>query len=126
VDIEAISSEAMPKALGPYSHVVRAGDLLFVAGQPGIDPTTGSVPAGGFEAEARTAFENVRRVLRAAGVDMDRVVKTTVFLASASDFPAMNALYEEFFPSSPPARSTPIVSLPRGLLLSIEAVAARR
>jgi 2-iminobutanoate/2-iminopropanoate deaminase len=124
VDIEAIENERMPAALGPYSHAVRAGDLLFVAGQPGIDPELGALVDGPFEAEARAAFMNLRRVLQAAGLDLDRVVKTTVFLASADAFPAMNALYSEFFPSSPPVRSTPIVALPRGLRISIEAIAA--
>jgi 2-iminobutanoate/2-iminopropanoate deaminase len=124
MDITAIDNDRMPPALGPYSHAVRAGDLLFVAGQPGIDPERGSVPDGDFETEARMAFENLRRVLEAAGSGLDRVVKTTVFLASADAFPTMNALYAEFFPSSPPVRATPIVALPRGLRISIEAVAA--
>jgi 2-iminobutanoate/2-iminopropanoate deaminase len=124
MDVTAIENEQMPRALGPYSHAVRAGDLLFVAGQPGIDPDQGEVPDGGFEAEARMAFLNLQRVLRAAGLELDRVVKTTVFLASAEAFPAMNALYGEFFPAAPPVRSTPIVALPRGLRISIEAIAA--
>ena len=125
MDIEAIDNERMPKALGPYSHVVRVGDLYFVSGQPGLDPDTGDVPPGAFEAEARMAFENLRRVLEAAGLGLDRVVKTTMYLTSAEDFPAMNALFAEFFPTNAPTRATPIVSLPRSLRISIEAVAAR-
>jgi len=125
MEIEAVANERMPRPLGPYSQVVRAGDLLFVAGQPGIDPGTGSVPDGSFEAEARIAFENLGRVLGAAGSGLGRVVKTTVFLAAADDFAVMNGLYAEFFPDSPPVRSTPIVGLPRGLRISIEAIAAR-
>jgi 2-iminobutanoate/2-iminopropanoate deaminase len=125
VEIEAIHNERMPRALGPYSHAVRAGDLYFVSGQAGIDPETGQVPAGGFEVEARMAFENVRRVLEAAGVGLERVVKTTVYLTSAEDFPAMNTLFAEFFPTFAPARATPIVGLPRNLRISVEAVAAR-
>jgi 2-iminobutanoate/2-iminopropanoate deaminase len=125
MEIEAVANERMPRALGPYSQVVRAGDLLFVSGQPGIDPGSGSVPEGGFDAEARMAFENLGRALDAAGSSLGRVVKTTVFLASADDFPAMNTLYAEFFPDSPPVRSTPIVGLPRGLRISIDAIAAR-
>ena len=124
MDIEPIQNDHMPKALGPYSQVIRAGDLYFIAGQPGIDATTGQVPAGGFEVEARMAFGNLGRVLEAAGLDLGRIVKTTVFLTSAEDFGAMNALYGEFFPVSKPARSTPIVSLPRNLRISIEAIAA--
>jgi 2-iminobutanoate/2-iminopropanoate deaminase len=124
MEITAILNDAMPRAIGPYSHAVRAGDLLFVAGQTGIDPETGNVPDGGFDAEARMAFANLGRVLRAAGVDFDRVVKTTVFLTSADDFAAMNGLFAEFFPASPPTRATPIVALPRGLRISVEAIAA--
>jgi 2-iminobutanoate/2-iminopropanoate deaminase len=124
MDVHAVHNDQMPPQLGPYSHAVRAGDLLFVSGQPGIDPDTGEVPAGGFEAEARQAFANLRRVLEAAGASLDRVVKTTVFLVSAEDFPALNALFGEFFPTAPPTRATPIVGLPRQLRISIEAVAA--
>jgi 2-iminobutanoate/2-iminopropanoate deaminase len=115
-----VESPDMPKVLGPYSQAVRAGEFLFVSGQSGIDPATGSVPDGGFEAEARQAFQNLRTVVEAAGANLERVVKTTVFLGSADDFPAMNELFAEFFPSAPPARATPIVALPRKLRISIE------
>jgi 2-iminobutanoate/2-iminopropanoate deaminase len=118
-----VDAPGMPKALGPYSPAVRAGDFLFVAGQPGLDPATGSVPVGGFEAEARQAFVNLRTVLEAAGASLERVVKTTVFLGRAEDFASMNQLFAEFFPAAPPVRSTPIVALPRGLRISIDAVA---
>ena len=118
-----VASPDMPKQLGPYSHAVRAGEFLFIAGQAGLDPSTGSVPAGGFETEARQAFINLRTVVEAAGASLERVVKTTVFLSSAEDFPAMNQLFAEFFPAAPPVRSTPIVALPRGLRISIEAIA---
>jgi 2-iminobutanoate/2-iminopropanoate deaminase len=116
-----VASPDMPKLIGPYSQAVRAGEFLFVSGQPGIDPSTGAVPAGGFEAEARQAFVNLRTVVEAAGASLERVVRTTVFLANAEDFPAMNQLFAEFFPAAPPARATPIVGLPRGLRISIEA-----
>ena len=116
-----IQSPDMPVAIGPYSHAVRAGDFVFVSGQPGIDPATGSVPPGGFDAEARQAFANLRTVVEAAGASMERVVRTTVFLANADDFPAMNQLFAEFFAVAPPARATPIVSLPRSLRISIDA-----
>jgi len=125
MDVEAVHSDQMPPALGPYSHVVRAGELLFVSGQPGIDPGTGEVPPGGFEAEARQAFANLSTVLEASGASLGRVVKTTVFLVSAEDFAALNTVYGEVFPSAPPARATPIVGLPRNLRISVEAVAAR-
>jgi 2-iminobutanoate/2-iminopropanoate deaminase len=114
----------MPKALGPYSHAVRLGDLLFVAGQAGLNPATGVVAGDTFEAEARQAFQNLATVLDAAGSSLQHVAKTTVFLTDAANFPKMNELYAEFFPTNPPVRSTPIVQLPRGLLISIECIAA--
>jgi 2-iminobutanoate/2-iminopropanoate deaminase len=113
----------MPRVVGPYSPAVRAGEFLFIAGQPGLDPATGAVPDGGFEAEARQAFVNVRTVVEAAGSSLGRIAKTTVFLGSADDFPMLNQLFAEFFPVAPPVRSTPIVGLPRGLRISIDAVA---
>jgi 2-iminobutanoate/2-iminopropanoate deaminase len=118
-----ITGPDMPRTLGPYSQVVRAGDLLFVAGQPGLDPTTGELAGDGFEAQARQAFENLSMVLLAAGSDLRHVVKTTIFLADATAFGTLNQLYAEYFPQNPPARSVPIVQLPRGLLISIECVA---
>lgn len=116
-----ILASDMPVAIGPYSQAVRAGDFAFVSGQPGIDPSTGAVPPGGFDVEARQAFVNLRTVVEAAGATMDRVVRTTVFLANADDFPAMNRLFAEFFAAAQPARATPIVGLPRGLRISIDA-----
>ena len=116
-----ISSPDMPLVIGPYSAAVRAGEFVFISGQPGIDPSTGAVPPAGFPAEARQAFMNLRSVVAAAGASMDRVVRTTVFLANEDDFATMNALFAEFFPSAPPARATPIVRLPRGLRISIDA-----
>ena len=121
---EAINNPNMPKALGPYSHAVRVGDLLFVAGQAGLNPATGVVAGDTFEAEARQAFQNLATVLDAAGSSLQHVAKTTVFLTDAANFPKMNELYAEFFPTNPPVRSTPIVQLPRGLLISIECIAA--
>lgn len=118
---EVITSPDMPPPLGPYSHVVRAGDLLFVAGQPGIDEH-GDAPAE-FAPQARLAFQRLATILAAAGSGMEHVVKTTVFLSDASNVVAMNDLCREFFPEAPPVRSTAIVALPRGLLISIDAVA---
>jgi 2-iminobutanoate/2-iminopropanoate deaminase len=121
---QPIVSDAMPPALGPYSQAVRLGDLLFVSGQAGIDATTGAAAAGGFGGEARQAFANLARVLDAAGSGLDRVAKVTCFLARADDFAALNEIFAECFPTNPPTRSAPVVSLPRGLLISVEAIAA--
>jgi 2-iminobutanoate/2-iminopropanoate deaminase len=119
-----IASEHMPQALGPYSQAVGAsGELVFVSGQAGID-AQGGVPAT-FEEQARNAFENLARILAAGSLTMANVVKTTIYLADASQFSVLNSLFAEYFPTSPPTRAVPIVQLPKGLLISIEAVAVR-
>ena len=129
MDHRVIRDPSMPPPIGHYSQAVRVGDLLFVAGQPGVeldatnDPPTPRAVPGGFEAEARRAFANLEAVLRAAGSGLEHVVKTTTFITSVDDAAASNRIYAEFFPTDPPARSTPIVQLPRGLLFSIEAIA---
>lgn len=120
-----IENEKMPAALGPYSHAVAAtGELVFISGQAGMDAATGEVPDQ-FEEQARNAFENLSRVISAADLQMSDVVKTTIYLADASQFDILNALFGEYFPASAPTRATPIVQLPKGLLVSIEAVAVR-
>jgi 2-iminobutanoate/2-iminopropanoate deaminase len=119
---EVIDSPRVPR-LGPYSQAVRVGNLVYTAGQPGIDPATGSVAGDTFEAQARQAFANLAAVLEDSGSDLTRVIKVTCYLPDAAVFPALNALFAEFFPSAPPVRSAPIVQLPRGLLFSIDAIA---
>ena len=119
---EVIASSRVPR-LGPYSQVVRVGDLVFTAGQGGIDPVTGQLAGATFEAQARQALANLRAVLEDAGSGLERVVKVTCFIADAAAFGILNTLFEEFFPGSPPVRSVPVVNLPRGLLFSIEAIA---
>jgi 2-iminobutanoate/2-iminopropanoate deaminase len=117
-----VQSPRVPQR-GPYSQAVRVGELIFVAGQGGLDPATGRVVGPRFEDQARQAFENLRALLEDAGSGLDRVVKTTCFLTGPEAFESLNALYAEYFPVAPPARSAPVVHLPRGLLFSIEAVA---
>ncbi|HEY6290487.1 MAG TPA: Rid family detoxifying hydrolase [Terriglobia bacterium] len=112
------------KAIGPYSQAVRTGGLLFVSGQPGVDPSNGEVVGPGFEAQARQAFRNLEAVLRAGGSQLNLVVNTTVLVADVSSFPELNRLFAEFFPKEPPARMTMQVPLPKGLLISIGCVAA--
>jgi 2-iminobutanoate/2-iminopropanoate deaminase len=102
------------------------GDLVFTAGQPGIVPQTGNVAGTDFESQARQAFANLRAVLEDAGSGMDQVVRVTCFVAQADAFQKLNDLFSEYFPSSPPVRSTPVVALPRGLLFSIDAIAVVR
>ena len=119
---EIVESSRVPR-LGPYSQAVRVGSLVFTAGQPGIDPATGKVAGETFEAQARQAFANLAAVLEDAGSRLARVAKVTCFITDASAFPVLNTLFGELFPEAPPARSVPIVQLPKGLLFSIEAIA---
>jgi 2-iminobutanoate/2-iminopropanoate deaminase len=121
---EVITTEEAPKALGPYSAGIRVGNMVYTAGQVGIDPLVGEIVAGGIEAETRQALRNVQAVLKAAGSSLDRVVKTTVFLQDMNEFSKMNAVYAEFFKEKPPARSTiQVGALPKGAAVEIEAVA---
>jgi 2-iminobutanoate/2-iminopropanoate deaminase len=103
---------------------VRVGDLVYTAGQPGIDPATGTVAGESFEAQARQAFINLGAVLEDAGSSLARIVKVTCFVADPDGFATLNALFAEFFPVAPPVRSSPLVQLPRGLLFSVDAIAA--
>ena len=109
--------------IGPYSQAVRAAGLLFVSGQPGVDPSTGEAAGPSFDVQARQAFKNLDTVLRAGGSRLDLVVNTTVLVADISNFAELNRLFAEFFPDSPPARMTMQVPLPKGLLISIGCVA---
>ena len=119
----AVSSEQAPEALGPYSQAIVAGGLIFCSGMAGIDPATGVI-ADGIEAQTEQALVNLAAVLRAAGSSMDDVVKTTIFYADVDDFARLNDVYSRHMPDPPPARSAPAnVRLPRGLLVSIEAIA---
>src|SRR5512143_2386035 len=106
MDRKVIKSEKAPKALGPYSVAIRSGELVFCSGQLGLDPATGELIPGEIEAETRQSLTNWSHVLEAAGSGLDAAVKTTVFLRDIEDFPKMNAVYGEFFPENPPARST--------------------
>jgi 2-iminobutanoate/2-iminopropanoate deaminase len=119
----AVSSEQAPDALGPYSQAIVAGGMVFCSGMTGIDPATGAVPEG-IEAQTEQALLNLAAVLGAAGSSMDDVVKTTIFYADVEDFARLNEVYARHMPDPPPARSAPAnVRLPRGLLVSIEAIA---
>lgn len=120
---QVIDHPDMPDPYGAYSTVVRAGDFIFVSGQAGIVPETGTKAGEDFEAQARQAFKNLKTCLECSNSAMDHVVKVITWLADPNERAALNELFAEFFPEEPPARSTPIVDLPMGLLLSIEATA---
>lgn len=110
----------------PFSQVVEANGLVFLAGQVGNVPGTGSAVPGGIEAETRQMLENVGRLLRAAGLDYGDVVKCTVYLRDFSEFGAMNAVYREFFPTEPPTRATVgVTALAEDFRVEIEVLAAR-
>ena len=121
-----VSTADAPKAVGPYSQAVWAGDLLFCAGQIPLDPATGALVAGGIAEQTTRVLQNVQAVLRSQGLDLGHVVKTTVFLSDMTQFAAMNEVYTKFFVHEPPARSTvQVARLPKDALIEIEAVACR-
>lgn len=121
---DAIHTDAAPAAAGPYSQAIRAGDLVFTAGQLGLDPATGEFAGPDVAAQAERALRNLEAILQAAGSGMDRLVKVTVFLADIGDWPAVNEVYARFVPEPYPARSAFAVrDLPRGARVEIEAVA---
>jgi 2-iminobutanoate/2-iminopropanoate deaminase len=119
-----IHTDSAPQAIGPYSQAVRTEHMVYTAGQIGLDPATMEIVSGGVEAETRQVLNNLKQVLEAANSGLNYVVKTTVFLRDMADFPKMNAVYAEFFPENPPARSTVAAAgLPKGVAVEIEAIA---
>jgi 2-iminobutanoate/2-iminopropanoate deaminase len=121
---ENIQTEQAPAAIGPYVQAVRVGDLIYTAGQGGLDPATGELVEGGVEAQAEQTMKNLAAVLEAAGSSFDQVVKTTIFLRYIKNFAAVNEVYASFFGNQFPARSTvAVAALPMGALVEIEMVA---
>ena len=119
----AISTAEAASAVGPYSQAIVAGGFVFCSGTAGIDPATGEVREG-IRAQTEQALANLAAILEAAGTSMDALVKTTIFYANVDDFATINEIYSARMPDPPPARSAPAnIELPRGLLLSIEAIA---
>ncbi len=119
-----VSAEKAPKAIGPYSQAIRTENLVFTAGQVGLDPGTMEMVEGGIEAQTRQVLTNLRYVLESADSGLKFVVKTTVFLQDMNDFGNMNSVYAEFFPENAPARSTvQVAALPKNALVEIECVA---
>lgn len=122
--MKVIHADAAPQAIGPYSHAIEAGNLLFCSGQTPIDPATSQLVKGHIEEQTRQALANVAAVLKARGLTLQHVVKSTVFLKNFGDFQRMNAVYSEVFAGHKPARSTVEVSrLPMDCLVEIEVVA---
>jgi len=122
----AVETPGAPRALGPYSQAVVAGETIFCAGQVGLDPATGKLVPGGIAAETARTLENLAAVLGAAGLSLADVVKTTVFLADLGEFGAMNEVYGRHFTPPYPARATvQVAALPAGARVEIEAIAVR-
>nr|WP_137330189.1 RidA family protein [Anaerostipes rhamnosivorans] len=120
---ETINADKAPAAVGPYCHAVKTGNLVFTSGQLGLDPKEGTLPEG-VEAQADQALTNLNEVLKASGLSLDHVIKTTVFLNDINDFAAINAIYEKRFGDNKPARScVEAGALPKGALFEIEAIA---
>ena len=122
-----IATDGAPAAIGPYAQGVRVGNLIFTAGQGGLDPATGQVVPGGVKEQTERTIQNLKAVLEAGGSSLGQVVKATVFLKDLNDFAAMNAVYASFFANDSgilPARTTvEVARLPRDLLVEIEVVA---
>jgi 2-iminobutanoate/2-iminopropanoate deaminase len=121
----AVSSPDAPKAIGPYSQAVRAGQLLFVSGQVPLDPSTGQLVNGDIATQTRRVFDNLGAVLKAGGRSFTDVVRTTVFLADMNDFAAMNEVYGQYFSEPYPARATvQVARLPKDARVEIDVIAS--
>lgn len=122
---QAVSTEAAPLAIGPYSQAIRAGSLLFISGQVPIDPATGALVEGDIAAQTRRVLLNLEAILQAAGLSFTDVVRTTVFLTDINDFAAMNEIYAAAFTAPAPARATvQVARLPKDAGVEIDAIAS--
>ena len=121
---KVISTDTAPKAVGPYSQAIEAGNFLFVSGQLPLHPQSGEIVGNDITAQTRQSIENIKAILAAAGVSLADVVKTTVFLQNMGDFVRMNEVYQQYFGDSAPARSTvEVAKLPKNALVEIESIA---
>lgn len=122
--MDTVATPDAPKAIGPYSQAVKANGVVYTSGQIALDPATGALVEGDFEAQARRVFENLKAVLTEAGSSFDRVLKATVYLQSMNDFQTLNAVYAEYFGEHKPARTTVAVAgLPKGGAVEIDLIA---
>jgi 2-iminobutanoate/2-iminopropanoate deaminase len=122
--IEVIQTDKAGAPVGPYSQGIKAGGLVFVAGEKGMDPATGKIVPGGIEPETRRTLENIKAILEAAGTGLDRVVSTFVFMTDLTEFSKMNEIYAQYFTKNPPGRTTvEVKSLPVGARVEITAYA---
>jgi 2-iminobutanoate/2-iminopropanoate deaminase len=120
-----VSTEFAPKAIGPYSQGIRAGNLLFVSGQIPLDPATGALIDGDIAAQTHRVFANIKAILDAGGASLEQVVRTTVYLADMNDFAAMNEVYATYFSNPAPARATvQAARLPKDARIEIDVIAS--
>jgi len=120
---QIISSPNAPKAIGPYSQAVRAGDTVYLSGQIPLDPATGELVGGSFEDQARRVFENLKAVAAAAGASLDAAARVTIYLVDLGHFPVVNAIMSEYFMEPYPARVTiGVASLPKGAQVEVDCV----
>lgn len=123
---EIITSSGAPAAIGPYSHAVKIGNLLYASGQIPLVPETGKLAGKDIETQVYQVFANIKAVLAANSMDLSSVVKTTVYMVDLADFVRLNNIYATYFPNDPPARScVQVAALPQGALVEIEVVAAK-
>lgn len=125
MELQAIQTDQAPVPRGPYNQAIRAGDTVYVAGQIAVDPATNAIVEGDIAVQGRRVLDNIKAILAEAGLSMDRVVKTTIFLVDVNDFAALNAVYAEYFTGTAPARATvAVAALPGGTArVQIDAVA---
>jgi 2-iminobutanoate/2-iminopropanoate deaminase len=121
---EVIKTDKAPKAIGPYSQAIKAGQYVFTAGQIAISPTSGSLIEGDVAAQTKQVLENLRAVIEESGTSLSNIVKTTVYLTKLEDFAPMNEIYTQYFKTEPPARTTVFIrTLPMGASVEIDAIA---
>lgn len=121
--MKTVSTDKAPAAIGPYSQGIIANGMLFASGQIPIIPETGMIQEGDIEVQAKRAIENVGEILKSAGTDFDKVVKTTCFLADMDDFAAFNKIYEQYFVSKPARSCVAVKTLPKNVLCEVEVTA---
>ena len=121
--MKQVYTEQAPAALGPYSQAYKANGFVFISGQGGIDPAQGALVEGGVEAQTLQAMKNIEAILKEAGTDFSKVVKTTCFLADMGEFAKFNAIYAEYFTSKPARSCVAVKTLPANFLVEVEVIA---
>ena len=124
MELKKVSTEKAPAAIGPYSQAIIFGDMVFTSGQIPINPASGNIEAEGIEAQAEQVMQNLGEVLKAAGSDFTKAIKTTCFLADMNDFAAFNAVYAKYFTTKPARSCVAVKTLPKNVLVEVEVIAS--